>query len=119
VASLVLDPYRKRYLLYQKVGIMHGLDMRRSFIGLESRDGIHWEGYDGIHRWRESFVADDYDDLLAQQAGYRIADHYNIAVYPVDDQFYVGVETLIYMGSPLRFTFGQNHAGVATSRLGF
>jgi len=119
VGSLIADPARNRYLFYQKVGMMHGLDMRRSFIGLESRDGAHWEGYEGVDRWRECFLADDYDDFLAQQAGFRIADHYNIAVYPVSDNFYVSLETIFYIGSPLRFLFGQNPNGIASTRLGF
>jgi len=119
VASLIADPARNRYLLYQKVGMMHGLDMRRAFIGLESRDGVHWEGYENVHRWRECFRADDYDDLLAQQAGLRIMDHYGIAVYPVSDTFYVSVESLFYIGSPLVFRFAQNPNGIAATRLGF
>ncbi|MHB0938173.1 MAG: hypothetical protein ACYDCO_25900 [Armatimonadota bacterium] len=119
VASLIADPAHNRYLLYQKVGMMHGLDARRSFIGLESRDGVHWEGFEDVHRWRECFLADDYDDLLAQQAGLRIMDHYGVAVYPVSETFYVSVESLFYIGSPLVFRFAQNPNGIAATRLGF
>jgi len=119
VAALIADPGQNRYLLYQKAGMMHGLDMRRAFFRVESRDGVHWEGYQGAGRWHESLLADDYDDLLAQQAGFRIMDHYGLAMYPIRDNFYVAVENLFFMGSPLKFAFGQNPNGIASTRIGF
>jgi len=118
VASLVADPARGRYLFYQKVGLMHGLDMRRSFVGMESCDGVHWVGHEGPGNWRECFMADDYDDLLAAQAGLRIADYYSIACYPVND-LYVAVGSMFFMSSPLRFKFAQNPFGIASLRLSF
>lgn len=118
VACLAVDPASNRYLLYQKVGCMHGLDARRSFIGMESADGIHWEGYQGFGSWRECFVADDFDDLKAQQAGLRIMDYYGIAAYRAGD-LYVAVESIFNIGSPLRFAFAQNPNGLAACRLAF
>jgi hypothetical protein len=118
VACLFADPLSNRYLLYQKVGVMHGLDARRSFIALESRDGVQWEGYEGMGSWRECFVADDYDDLQAMQAGFRIADHYGMAIYRAGDT-YIAVEDIFQIGSPLRFEFAQNPNGLYMFRLGF
>jgi len=46
-ACFYLDPATNRYRLYNKVGGMHGLRSRRMWIGMESPDGKHWEGYDG------------------------------------------------------------------------
>ncbi|MHB0934746.1 MAG: hypothetical protein ACYC6A_00005, partial [Armatimonadota bacterium] len=119
VACLVYDPFEQRYLCYQKIAALHGLDTRRAFAMLESRDGVHWEGDKGEYGWYECFIADDYDDLLAMQAGKRITDHYAIAVYPVRPNFYVAVESLFFIGSPLRFVFSQNPYGIASTRLGF
>lgn len=118
VACLVVDPAANRYLLYQKVGAMHGLDARRSFICMESKDGVLWEGYQGMGSWRYSSVCDDYDDLQAMQSGFRIADHYGVAVYRAGD-LYIGVEDIFQIGSPLRFEFAQNPNGLCMFRLGF
>ena len=118
VACLVADPACGRYLLYHKVGLMHGLDTRRSFIGMESTDGVHWEGYQGFGAWRECFVADDFDDLLSQQAGLRIMDYYGVGVYRAGD-LYIAVESVFNIGSPLRFVFAQNPNGLALCRLAY
>jgi hypothetical protein len=114
----IVDPARERYVLYNKVGAVHGLISRRSFIGLESRDGIHWEGYEGVRKWRECFVADDYDDLIAQQRGFLEAEYYGLSVYPAGE-LYVSVETLFTVGSPLVQRFAQNPNGLCHLRLGF
>lgn len=120
VAALIVDPVAGRYLLYQKIAIMHGLELRRAFTCLQSRDGIHWEGGgdDRPGSWPEHFIADDYDDLQAVQGGYKIADHYNVAVHRVGD-LYVGVETIFQIGLPLRFVFSQNPNGQAAFRLAY
>ncbi len=120
VACLVADPAAGRYLLYQKILVNHGLETRRAFTCLQSRDGIHWEG-GGDERpgsWPEHFLADDYDDLQAAQAGFKIADHYDVAVHRVGD-LYVGVETIFQIGLPLRFGFNQNPNGLAAFRLAY
>lgn len=118
VACLAVDPDCSRYILYQKVGAMHGLDLRRSFIGLESEDGASWEGYRGVGDWHECFVADDYDDLLAARRGFRIADTYGVALYRAGG-LYVAVEDVFHIGSPLRFNFGQNAYGLCSLRLAY
>ena len=116
--TLFADVPAGRYLLYQKVGLMHGMHMRRSFIGLESRDGLHWEGYGGVNRWRECFVADDYDDLVSAQRGFCISDYYGATVHRVGD-LYVSIENVFTIGTPLVSYFGQNPAGLCHLRLGF
>jgi len=120
VACLVADPASNRYLLYQKILINHGLESRRAFTCLQSRDGIHWEGAgdDRSGSWPEHFIADDFDDLQAAQAGFKIADHYCVAVHRVGD-LYVGVETIFQIGLPLRQTFNQNPNGLAVFRLAY
>ena len=120
-ASLFADAPSGRYLLYQKVGLMHGMHMRRSFIGLESRDGVSWD-YTGIpygaHTWRECFVADDYDDLIAAQRGFRISDYYGVTIHRVGP-LYVAIENIFTIGPPLVPYFGQNPSGLCHFRLGF
>lgn len=118
ILCLYADHATKRYFLYNKLGLVHGLDMRRSWLGLESTDGIHWEGYNGIATHRECFVADDYDDLIAAKAGLRIADHYGIAMHRVGD-LYIAVEGMFLIGDPLKPKFGQNPNGLGYMRLAY
>jgi hypothetical protein len=118
IACLYADQATGRYLLYQKCGGTHGLVTRRGFIGLESRDGIHWEGYDGIRKWRECFFADDFDDFIASQRGYLVSDYYGVSIYRAGE-ILVSVEDLFTIGSPLRQMFGQNPSGFSHLRLGF
>ncbi|MBI4024084.1 MAG: hypothetical protein HY360_03830 [Verrucomicrobia bacterium] len=118
VCSLYADHGTGRYLLYQKMGMLHGLDLRRSWLGLESADGIHWEGYNGIHTHRECFVADDYDDLIAARAGCRIADHYTIAPYRVGET-YLAVESMFLICDPMKQEFGQYPKGLGYMRLAY
>ena len=117
-ATLFADHAAGRYLLYQKAGLMHGMLARRCHIGLESTDGVHWEGYGGVNRWRECFVPDDFDDLLAMQRGFRIADYYGVTIHRVGET-YISVENLFTMGTPLVSHFGQSPAGLSHLRLGF
>jgi hypothetical protein len=117
-ANLFADTSEGRYLLFQKAGVMHGFFNRRSMIGLQSKDGIHWEGYDGPGRWNECFVADDYDDLIAKQRGFLLADYYHVTVHRVGN-LYISIEDLFYMGLPLRTIAGQNPSGHCYLRLGF
>ncbi|MBI4025794.1 MAG: hypothetical protein HY360_12490 [Verrucomicrobia bacterium] len=116
--TLYADHATKRYFLYQKAGCLHGLETRRAFIGLESADGRHWEGYEGLATWRRCFTADDYDDLIAQRHGLRIADHYTVAVHRVGD-LYVAVEAMFLIGDPIQKYFGQNPNGLGYLRLAF
>ncbi len=115
---LFADVPSGRYLLYQKVGVMHGMHARRSFIVLESRDAIHWEGYGGVNQWQECFLADDYDDIVSAQRGLRIADYYGVTIHRVGD-LYVSLENVFTMGTPLVSHFGQSPAGLCHFRLGF
>jgi len=115
---LVADEATRRYFLYQKMGLLHGLDMHRSWIGLESPDGVHWEGYNGFGTLRECFVADDYDTLIAAQRGLRLADHYCIGAGRVGD-LYIGIESMFLIGDPLKQEFGQNPNGLAYVRLAY
>jgi len=115
VSCLFADPRSNRYLLYQKVGQFHGFDLRRSFVCMESKDGANWEG---TETWRDSFVCDDYDDMQAMQAGFRIADHYGVAIYRAGDT-YISVEDIFLMGDPLRLKYAQNPVGLYKFRLGF
>jgi hypothetical protein len=117
-ACLYADYPEKRYLLYQKVAGIHGMTTRRMWIGLESRDGKHWEGYDGVRKWRETFVCDDYDDLVAQQRGFLHAEMYNVGVYRAGE-ILVSIETIFDVGLPLREMFAGNPAGLCHTRLGF
>jgi len=76
-ACFYADRATNRYRLHNKVGGMHGMTTRRMWIGLESRDGKHWEGYEGPRRWRETFVCDDYvpitGDLIRAPVRFRNA----------------------------------------------
>jgi hypothetical protein len=117
-SCLFVDPATNRYLLYNKVMGMHGLTMRRQWIGLESRDGKHWEGYEGPRHWRETFVCDDYDDLQAQQRGFLLAEMYCVGVYRAGD-ILVSIETIFDVSQPLRELFAANPAGLCHTRLGF
>lgn len=117
-ACLYADRATDRYILYNKVPGMHGLTTRRMAIGLESRDGKHWEGYDGFRQWRETFVADDYDDLIAQQRGWLHAEIYGVGVYRAGE-ILVSIESILNVGSPVRQMFGANPMGLFHVRLGF
>lgn len=117
-ACLFADHATGRYFLYQKTGMLHGLHMRRSWLGLESTDGVHWEGYEGLATWRECFKPDDADDLIALQRGQLIADYYAISLRRVGD-LYVAGQTLFTMGSPLRMSFGQSPNGLCHTRLAY
>lgn len=117
-ACLFADPVTDRYLLYHKVGGMRGMTSRRMWIGLESPDGARWAGYDGIRNWREVFVCDDYDDLLAQARGLALGEMYNVGVYRAGE-ILVAVQTVMDTNVPLREIFGQNPAGLCHVRIGF
>ena len=117
-ACLHADRPTGRYLLYNKVGAVHGLTCRRIAIGLESHDGVHWEGYDGVRNWRETFMPDDYDDEIAQQRGFFIAEYYGVGVYRAGE-ILVSVEDIFTVGNPLRPSFSQNPGGLCHFRLGF
>jgi hypothetical protein len=116
--TLYADPATGRYFLYQKIGLNHGLDTRRSWIGLESTDAVQWEGYSGQATWRECFVADDYDDMQAAARGLRIVDFYHMIPYRVGD-LYVAVQSVFLIGDPLRQAFAQNPKGLACLRLAY
>lgn len=118
VACLVADPLSQRYLLYQKGVLLHGLDARRSFLGAVSADGKSWPAPPPGPGWAESFLADDYDDVLAAHRGFRIADTYGVAVYRAGN-LYVAVQDLFYIGSPLRFDANTNPNGLCAFRLAF
>lgn len=117
-ACLYADRATNRYFLYNKVGGMHGIRSRRMWIGLESRDGKHWEGYEGPRRWRETFVCDDYDDLIAQQRGFTHAEMYCAGVYRAGE-IMVTVQSVFDGGPPFREMFAQNPAALCHVRLGF
>jgi len=117
-SCLHADLPANRYLLYNKVMGMHGLTPRRHWIGLESRDGKRWDGYEGIRKWRETFTCDDYDDLLAQQRGFLHAETYNVGIYRAGE-ILVSVETIFDVGAPLMELFAGNPAGLCHTRLGF
>ncbi len=117
-SCLYADHATNRYLLYNKVMGMHGLTTRRNWIGLESRDGKHWEGYEGIRKWRETFVCDDYDDLRAQQHGFLHAETYNVGIYRAGE-ILVSVETIFDVCAPLMESFAGNPSGLCHTRLGF
>jgi hypothetical protein len=117
-ACLLADEATQRYLLYHKAGGMAGLTTRRMWIGLESRDGAHWEGYKGVRQWRETFVCDDYDDMVAHARGMVLGEMYSVGVYRAGE-ILVAVQTVMNSGVPLREAFAQNPAGVCHVRLGF
>ena len=117
-ACLHVDRTRGRYLLFNKIGVNHGLTSRRSNIVVESKDAVHWEGYEGYRQWHMCFAPDDYDDIIAAAHGFRIGEFYNHAIHQVD-KLYVAVQTLFMVGLPLRNIMGQNPAGQALMRLAF
>lgn len=117
-ACLHVDRLRQRYLMYQKMGANHGLLSRRSAIVIESKDGFHWEGYHGTRQWEECFVADDYDDLLAQQRGHRIAEYYSYSIHQVD-HLYLAVQNMLTVGLPLHNKMTQNPNGASHFRVAF
>jgi len=117
-ACLHTDLPNNRYLLYNNAMGMHGLTARRMWIGLESKDGKHWEGYEGTHRWRETFVCDDYDDLRAQQNGCLHAEMYRVGIYRAGG-ILISLETVFEVGLPVLEYFGANPAGTCHTRLGF
>ncbi|MCX7705094.1 MAG: hypothetical protein N2115_02395 [bacterium] len=107
-----------RYLMFQKVGLMHSMFTRRSFIGLESRDCENWTGYEGALKWNECFVADDYDDFIARQRGFMITDFYGITLHRTGN-LYIAVQNVFCIGLPLRNNFGQNPSGFSHFRLAY
>jgi hypothetical protein len=117
-ACLYFDPASKKYLLYNKTGAVSGLCPRRIGIGLESKDGVHWEGYDGVRRWHECFVPDDYDDEIAQRMGFLIAEYYGVGVYRAGE-ILISIEDIFTVSNPLRQMMAQNPAGLCHFRLGF
>ncbi|MCM8821406.1 MAG: hypothetical protein NC831_01125 [Candidatus Omnitrophica bacterium] len=117
-ACLYADRETNRYLLYNKVGAMHGLVSRRSAIVVQSEDGIHWEGYKGVRKWHECFVPDDYDDLVAKQLGGLISEYYGVGIYRCGE-ILISVEDMFVVWPPLRQSFSQNPNGLCYFRLGF
>jgi len=117
-AVLHVDRIKQRYLLYQKTGVSHGLTCRRSALVIESKDGIHWEGYDGIRQWQECFVPDDYDDLIAAQRGCRIGEYYGYTTLQVD-RLYVAMYNFFTVGLPLHNKMHQNPNGPCYFRMAF
>lgn len=117
-AILHVDPVQQRYLLYSKVAANHGLTSRRAALVIESRDGVHWTGYNGTRQWQETYVSDDYDDLLAQQRGFRISELYGYTLYQVDT-LYLAVQSVLSVGMPLHTCMRQNPNGVFHLRMAF
>lgn len=117
-ACLYADNETKRYLLYNKIGAMHGITSRRSAIIVHSEDGIHWEGYEGVRKWHECFVPDDYDDMIAKQYGGLISEYYGVGMYRCGE-ILVSVEDMLVVWPPLRQNFSQNPNGLCYFRLGF
>jgi hypothetical protein len=117
-AILHADHKKQRYLLYTKVGGNHGLIPRRCALVIESRDGIHWEGYDGTRQWEETYVPDDYDDEIAAQRGYKVGELYGYTLHQVDS-LYLAVQSLFTVGLPLHSTMHQNPNGISHLRLAF
>ena len=117
-AVLHVDRFKQRYLLYQKMGTCHGLTPRRSALVIESKDGIHWEGYDGLRQWQETFAPDDYDDLIAAQRGCKIGELYGYATLQVD-RLYLVAENFFTVGLPLHHKQHQNPNGPSHLRMAF
>jgi len=115
---LFADHQSGRYLLYQKVGVLQGLQMHRSFIGMESDDGINWKGYNGFGKWNECFVADEYDDMLAARRGFKVMDYYGTTIHRVGD-LYISIENCFTIGTPLVNRYAQSPSGLCYLRLGF
>lgn len=112
------DPIKKRYMLYQKMGTNHAMTLRRSALIIESEDLVHWTGYDGYRQWQETFTTDDYDDMIAAQRGYRIAEYYSYTLHQVD-RIYLAVQNLFTVALPLRNVAGQNPNGASHFRVAF
>lgn len=112
------DHVRQRYLLYNKIAANHGLAPRRGALVIESRDGIHWEGYHGTRQWQETWVPDDYDDLIAAQKGFKIGELYGYTLYQVDT-LYLAVQSILNVGLPIRNKMSQNANGVFHLRMAF
>jgi len=117
-AVLHVDRVKQRYLLYQKMGTTHGLTPRRSALVIESKDGIHWEGYDGLRQWQECFAPDDYDDLIAAQHGCKIGELYGYSTLQVD-RLYLVAENFFTVGLPLHNKQHQNPNGPSHFRMAF
>ena len=117
-ACLHVDHYRRRYLLYHKMGVNHGLTSRRAMIVMESKDAVNWEGYHGYRQWHECFVTDDYDDQLAAARGFKIGEYYSHTLHQIDS-LYIAVQNLFTVGLPLRQIMGQNPNGQSHLRLAF
>lgn len=117
-ACLFADHVTGRYLLYQKVGGVRGMTQRRKWMGIESRDGLHWEGYQGGRQWRQTFECDDFDDLLAQQKGFLHAETYNIGIHRAGELL-ISTEAIFDVSPPVLQCFRQNPAGLAHMRIGF
>ena len=118
VVCLHVDPLRQRYIVYQKMGTTHGLHSRRSMLMIESKDGLHWEGYHGYRQWHEAFVCDGYDDLIAAQHGFIIGEYYGQAIHQID-ALYIALEELFMVGQPLVHHAAQNPVGMSQIRLAF
>lgn len=112
------DFEKSRYLMFQKVGLMHNMFARRSFIGLESKDAENWTGYEKALSWNECFVPDDYDDFIARQRGFLISDFYGITIGKTGN-LYIAVQNVFCIGLPLRNSFGQNPCGFSHLRLAY
>ncbi|MCX7706081.1 MAG: hypothetical protein N2115_07505, partial [bacterium] len=117
-ACLITDFETARYLLYQKIMSTHGLSVRRTWIGLESKDGENWEGYEGIRKWRECFFCDDFDDIIARMNGFINSEVYCVCVYRVGE-ILVSIETIFDVGLPLYQKFAANANGLCHTRIGF
>lgn len=118
VVNLHVDALRQRYLIYQKMGALHGLHSRRSMLAIESADGLHWEGYHGYRQWREAFVCDDYDDQIAASHGFLIGEYYGHAIHQIDT-LYLVVQEFYMVDQPLVPRAAQNPRGMSQLRLAF
>jgi len=117
-ACLFTDFDTSRYLLYQKIMSNYGLSTRRTWIGLESRDGENWQGYDGVKKWREVFSCDDFDDIVARIRGFINSEAYCVCIYRAGHIF-VSIETIFDVGLPLYEKFAANATGLCHTRMGF
>jgi len=85
---------------------------------IESRDGVNWYGYAGTRQWQETYVPDDFDDLLAAQRGFKIGELYGYTVYQVDT-LYLAVQSILNVGLPIHNKMAQNANGVFHLRMAF
>ena len=118
LAFLHVDHARQRYLIYQKMAAIHALTPRRSGLVVESKDGIHWEGYEGTRQWQECFTPDDYDDVIAHQRGFKVAEYYSHTIHQID-RLYLDVQNLFTGALPLKCNLGQNPCGSSHFRMAF